>query len=179
MEASVDPQPRGPDWMPITPKAGSLFHADPRPFCQQCPRSAMFWPVSCSGPQSEPALSWPGLSGDEGTKPKLQPLTTAAKPKRNCSTRQDLLGHGQCGLGFDGRWPWRDGFLQRFDPARDEGAAPEAHSILADPERLSDLAAGPARESEHDRPRSVRFTPIPRTAERHQGTPLFFIRRDR
>jgi hypothetical protein len=28
MEASVDPQPRGPDWMPITPKAGSLFHAD-------------------------------------------------------------------------------------------------------------------------------------------------------
>ena len=29
MEASVDPQPRGPDWMPITPKAGSLFHADP------------------------------------------------------------------------------------------------------------------------------------------------------
>ena len=28
MEASVDPQPRGPDWMPITPKTGSLFHAD-------------------------------------------------------------------------------------------------------------------------------------------------------
>jgi hypothetical protein len=27
MEASVDPQPRGPDWMPITPKTGSLFHA--------------------------------------------------------------------------------------------------------------------------------------------------------
>jgi hypothetical protein len=24
----VDPQPRGPDWMPITPKTGSLFHAD-------------------------------------------------------------------------------------------------------------------------------------------------------
>jgi FtsP/CotA-like multicopper oxidase with cupredoxin domain len=23
----VDPQPRGPDWMQITPKAGSLFHA--------------------------------------------------------------------------------------------------------------------------------------------------------
>ena len=27
MEANVDPQPRGPDWMPITPKTGSLFHA--------------------------------------------------------------------------------------------------------------------------------------------------------
>ena len=28
MEATVDPPPRGPDWMPITPKTGSLFHAD-------------------------------------------------------------------------------------------------------------------------------------------------------
>jgi hypothetical protein len=28
MEASVDPQPRGPDWMPITPKTGFLFHAE-------------------------------------------------------------------------------------------------------------------------------------------------------
>src|SRR5215831_8908823 len=27
-EANVDPQPRGPDWMQITPKAGSLFHAN-------------------------------------------------------------------------------------------------------------------------------------------------------
>src|ERR1700724_4279516 len=26
-EAIVDPQPRGQDWMQITPKAGSLFHA--------------------------------------------------------------------------------------------------------------------------------------------------------
>ena len=26
-EASVDPQPRGPDWMQITPALGSLFHA--------------------------------------------------------------------------------------------------------------------------------------------------------
>jgi hypothetical protein len=24
----VDPQPRGPDWMQITPKAGFLFHAN-------------------------------------------------------------------------------------------------------------------------------------------------------
>ena len=24
----MDPPPRGPDWMPITPKTGSLFHAD-------------------------------------------------------------------------------------------------------------------------------------------------------
>ena len=28
METSVDPQLRGPDWMPITPTAGSLFHAE-------------------------------------------------------------------------------------------------------------------------------------------------------
>src|SRR5664279_6266736 len=28
MEASVDPQCRGPDWMPITPKTGSLFHVE-------------------------------------------------------------------------------------------------------------------------------------------------------
>ena len=28
MEASVEPRPRGPDWMPITPKTGSLFHAE-------------------------------------------------------------------------------------------------------------------------------------------------------
>src|SRR5271167_4709539 len=28
MEATVDPLPRGPDWMPITPKTGSLFHAE-------------------------------------------------------------------------------------------------------------------------------------------------------
>src|ERR1700720_3172059 len=33
-EAIVDPQPRGPDWMQITPKAGSLFHA----YSQQCLR---------------------------------------------------------------------------------------------------------------------------------------------
>ena len=31
MEASVDPQCRGPDWMPITPKTGSLFHAETQP----------------------------------------------------------------------------------------------------------------------------------------------------
>jgi hypothetical protein len=28
MEANVDPLPRGPDWVPITPKTGSLFHAE-------------------------------------------------------------------------------------------------------------------------------------------------------
>jgi hypothetical protein len=28
MEASVDPLFRGPDWKPITPKRGSLLHAD-------------------------------------------------------------------------------------------------------------------------------------------------------
>jgi citrate lyase subunit beta/citryl-CoA lyase len=34
MEASVDPQPRGPDWMPITPKTGSLLHADSQASCR-------------------------------------------------------------------------------------------------------------------------------------------------
>ena len=28
MEASVDPLSRGPDWKPITPKTGSLLHAE-------------------------------------------------------------------------------------------------------------------------------------------------------
>jgi hypothetical protein len=28
VEASVDPQCGGPDWTPITPKTGSLFHAE-------------------------------------------------------------------------------------------------------------------------------------------------------
>jgi hypothetical protein len=31
MEATVDPLPGGPDWMPITPKRGSLFHAETQP----------------------------------------------------------------------------------------------------------------------------------------------------
>jgi hypothetical protein len=35
MEATVDPQPRGPDWMPITPKTGFLFHADSQSFAQR------------------------------------------------------------------------------------------------------------------------------------------------
>src|SRR5580704_4359721 len=32
-EACVDPYPRGPDWMPITPKTGSLFHAESQTDC--------------------------------------------------------------------------------------------------------------------------------------------------
>ena len=36
-EAWVDPYPRGPDWMPITPKTGSLFHAE----SQSGPRSEL------------------------------------------------------------------------------------------------------------------------------------------
>jgi hypothetical protein len=39
MEASVDPQCRGPDWMPITPKTGSLFHAE----TQECGQNAHVW----------------------------------------------------------------------------------------------------------------------------------------
>ena len=32
----MDPYPRGPDWMPITPKTGSLFHAETHQFCPKC-----------------------------------------------------------------------------------------------------------------------------------------------
>jgi Transglycosylase associated protein len=32
MEASVDSPSRGPDWMPITPKTGSLLHAETQLF---------------------------------------------------------------------------------------------------------------------------------------------------
>jgi len=28
MKANVNPKPRGPYWTPVTPKTGSLFHAD-------------------------------------------------------------------------------------------------------------------------------------------------------
>ena len=51
----MDPQPRGPDWMQITPKAGSLFHAnshfgaeglEPR-FAQRLV-SLFFWPMRAS-----------------------------------------------------------------------------------------------------------------------------------
>ena len=94
-------------------------------------------------------------------------------------TGQDLLGHGQCGLGFDRRWPRRDQFLQRFDPARHKGAAPEPNRILAHPERLGDLGAGPARQGEHDRPRPVRLAAIPRVAQGDQPLPLLCVYRNR
>jgi len=44
MEASVDPQCRGPDWMPITPKAGSLFHAETQvevPYADEAARALL------------------------------------------------------------------------------------------------------------------------------------------
>ena len=94
-------------------------------------------------------------------------------------TGQDLLGHDQRALGFDGSWPRRDRCLQGFDPARHEGAAPEAHRILAHPEGLGDLAAGPARQGEQDRPRPVRLAAIPRMAQSQQPLPLLFVRRNR
>ena len=34
MEATVDPLPGDPDWMPITPKRGSLFHAETHLICE-------------------------------------------------------------------------------------------------------------------------------------------------
>src|SRR5215207_3382093 len=66
-----------------------------------------------------------------------------------------------------------------LDPTRDKGATPEPNRVLADPESFGNLTAGPARQSEPDRPRPVRFAPIPRTAERHQGTSLFVSCRNR
>src|SRR3712207_7418749 len=51
-------------------------------------------------------------------------------------------------------------------PICDEGTRPEPNRILAHSESLSDLAAGPARESEQDRACSVGLAPIPRTADR-------------
>lgn len=33
-EASVDPQCGGPDWKPITPKTGSLFHAETQAYAE-------------------------------------------------------------------------------------------------------------------------------------------------
>jgi hypothetical protein len=36
MEASVDPPSRGPDWMPITPKTGSLLHAETQEGREPC-----------------------------------------------------------------------------------------------------------------------------------------------
>ena len=38
----MDPCPRGSDWMPITPKTGSLFHADSTPFPEATERVANF-----------------------------------------------------------------------------------------------------------------------------------------
>ena len=43
MEASVDPLSRGPDWKPITPKTGSLLHAE-----TQDPGSAKFGEIRAS-----------------------------------------------------------------------------------------------------------------------------------
>jgi hypothetical protein len=42
MEATVDPQPRGPDWMPITPKTGSLLHADSQAYPRYAPNDPNF-----------------------------------------------------------------------------------------------------------------------------------------
>src|SRR3954463_7404200 len=44
-----------------------------------------------SGHRSKPASSWPGRSGDDSTKPRPPPLTTAVKLKHNCSTRRAAM----------------------------------------------------------------------------------------
>ena len=56
MEASVDPQCRGPDWMPITPKTGSLFHAETQSAGDQLCLSALnaFSIISSTGLSSAP-----------------------------------------------------------------------------------------------------------------------------
>src|SRR4051794_8714733 len=89
--------------------------------------------------------------------------------------RQPLDGEPVGALGLDGSWPRRDRFLQRLEPTRHEGAAPEPHRILAHPEGLGNLAAGPARQGEQNRPRSVRFAPIPRVAQSDQRRSLFCV----
>jgi hypothetical protein len=106
---------------------------------------------------------------------------TGQRPVRAIRHRpgQDLLGHDQRALCLDGRWPRRDRFLQRLDPARHKGAAPEAHRILAHPEGLGNLGAGPARQGEQDRPRPVRLAAIPRVAQSNQLPPLHFVHRNR
>ena len=69
----MDPQPRGPDWMPITPKTGSLFHADSQFSAEGVVRyveqSPAFPFVSCQRGQRLSALPSPvddtGLSVHE------------------------------------------------------------------------------------------------------------------
>src|SRR4051794_5267736 len=102
---------------------------------------------------------------------------TRQRPVRAIGHRrgQDLLGHRQGALSLDGSWPRRDRCLQRLEPPRPEGAAPEPHRILAHPEGLGDLAAGPARQGEQNRPRSVRFAAIPRVAQSNQRRFLFCV----
>src|SRR3954462_10170653 len=95
------------------------------------------------------------------------------------SLHQNLLGHRQGALGFDRSWPRRDGFLQGFDAARHEGAAPEPNRILPHPEGLGDLAAGPAQQGQQDRPRPVGLAAIPRVAQGDQPLPLLFVYHNR
>src|SRR3954469_17463193 len=92
---------------------------------------------------------------------------------------QNLLGHRQGALGFDRSWPRRDGFLQGFDAARHESAAPEPNRILPHPEGLGDLAAGPAQQGQQDRPRPVGLAAIPRVAQGDQPLPLLFVSHNR
>jgi hypothetical protein len=56
----VDPQSRGPDWMPITPKTGSLFHAESQPGATS--RSAPCWSATIRA-GATPSRSKPRLSG--------------------------------------------------------------------------------------------------------------------
>ena len=48
----MDPYPRGPDWMPITPKTGSLFHAESHPVGRNPPARRL----------AEPPVDEPGLA---------------------------------------------------------------------------------------------------------------------
>src|SRR3954451_8651947 len=58
MEASVDPECRGPDWMPITPKRGSLFHAETQVIDAGETRAAKI-------PESHNYLGFFGIAGPE------------------------------------------------------------------------------------------------------------------
>ncbi len=53
----MDPYLRGPDWMPITPKTGSLFHADSQPR----PSRSSWAMLTCFGPRQSMFINTTGF----------------------------------------------------------------------------------------------------------------------
>jgi hypothetical protein len=102
----VDPQPRGPDWMPITPKAGSLFHADSH---------AVFETASAADLYLE-RMEDGGISGQNvqkirrdnekesslGSDPPLQGLNGRPGPTFTCGEFLDKMSRKWCGIRTTG-----------------------------------------------------------------------------